>query len=75
MEYLAKAYSWLVVNKEELLTAVIGIGVILETLNSIFPTKDKNSFLEKAGKFISELTKKLPSNVKKESNKIEDKKE
>lgn len=74
MEFLAKAYEWLAVNKEELLTAVIGIGVILETINSIFPTENKNSLLEKVGRFVSELTKKLPSNVKKDISKIEDKK-
>lgn len=61
--------EWCVLNKDLLMYAVssiiIGLGMVLEGLNLIFPTKDKSSFLEKAGKIVSKLTQKLPSNIKK----------
>lgn len=74
MEFLVKAYNFLITNKENVLVVIVSIGAILESINAIFPTENKNSFLEKIGKLLSELTKRLPSNVKKDSNKIEDKK-
>ena len=58
-----------VLNKELIMYAVstilLGLGMVLEGLNLLFPTKDKSSFLEKAGKLVSKITAKLPSNIKK----------
>ena len=61
--------EWCALNKDLLAYAVstilLGLGMVLEGLNLLFPTKDKSSFLEKAGKLVSKITAKLPSNIKK----------
>ena len=65
MEFIKNLITWAVENKENLATVLICFGAFLEAVNALFPTPDKTSFLEKAGKWISKLTQRLPSNLKK----------
>jgi hypothetical protein len=65
MEKIKLLIDFVVMNKENMVMVLVGLGVILEGLNKIFPTKDGNSFLEKAGKFVTKLLSKIPSNIKK----------
>lgn len=68
MEKIKSLIEFVVTNKENLVMVLVGLGVIVEGLNKIFPTKDGNSFLEKVGKFITKILAKIPSNIKKIDN-------
>lgn len=65
MEIIKQFIEWISNNKENLVGFFILLGALLESLNAMFPTKDKTSFLEKAGKLVSKFTAKIPSNLKK----------
>jgi len=61
LEYIKKTLMWGYENGENIFALLITIGVLFESINALFPTVNKNSFLEKAGSFVSWFTNKLPS--------------
>lgn len=69
MEKIKALIEFAVTNKENLVMFLVAVGAAIEALNKIFPTKDGSSFLEKAGKFITKILSKIPSNIKKVDDK------
>ncbi len=65
METIKGFINFIVENKENLAAFVILLGALVETVNAMIPTPDKDSALEKFGRMLSKITGKLPSNVKK----------
>ena len=57
--------EWTLESKENIFALLIALGAMLESLNALFPSKDKTSLLEKLGKLVSKITNKLPSVKKK----------
>jgi hypothetical protein len=65
--------EWCVSNKENLIMFLVAIGGMLEAINALFPSKNKDSMLEKIGRLISKITHKLPAVVKKDESKTDNK--
>ena len=65
MELIKGFIQFIVDNKENLAAFVVLLGALVETVNAMIPTPNKDSALEKIGRVISKITGKIPSNIKK----------